>query len=581
MVLKIKTNKSLHFVGFLVSLQPKRDGINNIRSKMKLNSRRWMLLVALCIGMLTTVGVRAQVGMQKRQITIGLDANYAPLQSVDKNGLPHGYDVTFTRTLMSRMGVDFYYVPNSWKKVEEQVMKGDVDLAMMVYSAYRRDSIYYSRPIFRLYYQVVYRKADYKSFDFRNIKGKTFAFLNSRPIGELMDREGGKSVKVYDLDEAIRDLAKGKYDAVICYRYQAKYLIEHYHLDQLQSEDISMQPREYCYVSHNQDLIEDISREIVLMEAEGVIDEIYGNDIMEPTKNQIPVWVWYLFGVVGVLFVVAYIIQSYKSHKKLKIANAMLETNYKILEMSHMELEETNRKLIVANERAEESSKMKSNFIKQISHEIRTPLNILSGFTQVLTTSGVELNEKEKNKIAHDIVENTNRITSLVNKMLELSDAGSRNVIERNDKVTAVRIAGDAIAATGIADIKELDFELSVEPEAEDLIIRTNLNSAVRALTLILDNARKFTEKSVKKNIKLSVKATPGTIELAVEDNGIGIAPEEAERIFQEFVQLDEFYEGTGIGLTIARSLARRMGGDVILDTSYYPGARFVLSLPR
>ena len=115
MVLKIKTNKSLHFVGFLVSLQPKRDGINNIRSKMKLNSRRWMLLVALCIGMLTTVGVRAQVGMQKRQITIGLDANYAPLQSVDKNGLPHGYDVTFTRTLMSRMGVDFYYVPNSWK----------------------------------------------------------------------------------------------------------------------------------------------------------------------------------------------------------------------------------------------------------------------------------------------------------------------------------------------------------------------------------------------------------------------------------------------------------------------------------
>ena len=460
-------------------------------------------------------------------------------------------------------------------------MKGDIDLAMMVYSAYRKDSVFYSRPIFRLYYQVVYRKADYKNFDFRNIKGKTFAFLNSRPIGELMEREGGKAIKVYDLDEAIQDLAKGMYDAVICYRYQAKYLIEHYHLDQLQAEDISMQPREYCYVSHNQELIEDISREIAMMEAEGMIDEIYGDGIMAPTKNQIPVWVWYLFGGLGVLFVGAYIILSYRSRKKLKIANAMLETNYKILEMSHMELEETNRKLIAATERAEESSKMKSNFIKQISHEIRTPLNILSGFTQVLTTSGVELNENEKNKITHDVVENTNRITGLVNKMLELSDAGSRNVIERKDKVMPAQIAGDAIAATSIADTKGIDFELSIEPEAENLIVTTNLNSAVRSLSLILDNARKFTENSVNRSIKLSVKAKPETIELAVEDNGIGVPPEEAERIFEEFVQLDEFYEGTGIGLTIARSLARRMGGDVILDTSYHPGARFVLTLPR
>ena len=548
---------------------------------MKLDYRRLVLLVAVCTGMLTTIGVRAQSNLQIQQITIGLDANYAPLQSVDKNGLPHGYDVTFTRALMSRMGVKFYYVPNSWKKVEEQVMKGDIDLAMMVYSAYRKDSVFYSRPIFRLYYQVVYRKADYKNFDFRNIKGKTFAFLNSRPIGELMEREGGKAIKVYDLDEAIQDLAKGMYDAVICYRYQAKYLIEHYHLDQLQAEDISMQPREYCYVSHNQELIEDISREIAMMEAEGMIDEIYGDGIMAPTKNQIPVWVWYLFGGLGVLFVGAYIILSYRSRRKLKIANAMLETNYKILEMSHIELEETNRKLIAATERAEESSKMKSNFIKQISHEIRTPLNILSGFTQVLTTSGVELNENEKNKITHDVVENTNRITGLVNKMLELSDAGSRNVIERNDKVMPAQIAGDAIAATSIADTKGIDFELSIEPEAENLIVTTNLNSAVRSLSLILDNARKFTKNSVNRSIKLSVKAKPETIELAVEDNGIGVPPEEAERIFEEFVQLDEFYEGTGIGLTIARSLARRMGGDVILDTSYHPGARFVLTLPR
>ena len=72
-----------------------------------------------------------------------------------------------------------------------------------------------------------------------------------------------------------------------------------------------------------------------------------------------------------------------------------------------------------------------------------------------------------------------------------------------------------------------------------------------------------------------------GNVVFAVEDNGIGVPPEEAERIFDEFVQLDQYYDGTGIGLTIARSLARRLGGDIHIDTTFHPGARFVLTLPQ
>lgn len=548
---------------------------------MKLDFRNLKLLLVISIAVLTSIGARGQNNTSKQTITIGLDVNYAPLQSVDKNGLPQGYDILFTRTLMNRMGVKFYYVPNTWDKVATSVLKGDIDLAMMVYSPYRKDSIFYSRPIFRLYYEVVYRKADYKSFDFRNIKGKTFAFLKSRPIGELMDREGGIAVHVLDLEQAFKDLAKGKYDAIICYQYQARYFIEQFGSEQLKAEEITMQPREYCYVSHNQKLIEDISREMAMMEVEGVIDDIYGNDIMHPVKHKIPRWVWYLFGALGVLFTTAYIFLSFKSRRKLKLANAMLETNYKILEMSHMELEETNRQLIVATERAEESSKMKSNFIKQISHEIRTPLNILSGFTQIITTPGVELKDEEKEQVTQGIVENTGRITGLVNKMLELSDAGSRNVLERNDQTTGAKIANDAVIASNIADVKGMNFQLLVEPEAEKISLKTNLNSAVRALTLILDNAGKFTANSIDKHVTLCVKAQPTSIEFVVEDNGIGVPEKDAEYIFEEFVQLDDYYEGTGIGLTVARGLARRLGGDITLDTTYSPGARFILSLPR
>ena len=224
---------------------------------------------------------------------------------------------------------------------------------------------------------------------------------------------------------------------------------------------------------------------------------------------------------------------------------------------------------------------MKTHFIQQISHEIRTPLNILSGFTQVLITPDLEIGEEEKKQIANDIVTNTERITGLVNKMLELSDANSRNVIERTDKVTPAKIASDAIVKSMIADSPSLTFELNMQPEAEKVILKTNLQAAARALSLLLDNARKFSAISTDQRVTLHVEATTDNVQFAVEDNGIGVPAKEAEHIFDEFVQLDSYHEGTGIGLTVARSMARRMGGDIQLDTNYSPGARFVMTLPR
>lgn len=540
------------------------------------------VFVGLLLTTLCCMPMRAAYVPPTEQITIGLDANYAPLQSVDKDGLPHGYDIDFTRELMKRMGIKFYYVPNLWNKVATSVLNGDTDLAMMVYSPYRKDSIYYSRPIFRLYYQVVYRKDDYKVFDFRNLKDKTFAFLNSRHISELVEREGGKSVKVNDLDQSFRELASGRYDAIICYRYQAKYFIDHYHLDNLAREEISLQPREYCYVGHNKELIDAISLEIAKMDSEGLVDKIYGAEIKDVIKHSfIPQWLWYVGLAIIISFITLYIFTLYKSRRKLKFSNAMLETNYHILEMSHMELEQINHQLIEATARAEESSKMKTKFIQQISHEIRTPLNILSGFTQILTTPDLELGEEEKKQISKDIVANTERITGLVNKMLELSDASCRCAIELTDNVSPSKIARDAIAKSMIAESENLSFDLEMPTDIDDVTIKTNLTAAVRALTLLLDNARKFSTKSDSPQVKLHLETSVNKIQFIVEDNGIGIPTDQAEHIFEEFVQLDDYYDGTGIGLTVARSMARRMGGDITLDTNYSPGARFIMTLPR
>jgi len=255
-------------------------------------------------------------------------------------------------------------------------------------------------------------------------------------------------------------------------------------------------------------------------------------------------------------------------------------------------LETAYHKLEKANAKAEESSRMKSEFIQQISHEIRTPLNILSGFTQIITQPGLELDEQERANINQQITENRDRITGLINKMLELSDAKSQSSIERNDQVSAIEIAAEAVNASGISDAQHLTFDLQLSPEAEVAMLQTNRMSAVRALTLLLDNAKKFTTPikteqqedlpttTEKQSARLLLSKTDEFITFCVEDTGIGVPADAAEHIFEEFVQLNEFYEGTGIGLTVARSMAQRLGGNIVLDTSYSHGARFIMTLP-
>lgn len=252
--------------------------------------------------------------------------------------------------------------------------------------------------------------------------------------------------------------------------------------------------------------------------------------------------------------------------------------NAKKLSDKNKELQQKNKELTNANARAEESSRMKTDFIQQISHEIRTPLNVLSGFTQVLTSTDSELSEEERKDINERITKNTNRIIELVNKMLELSDMHSKSVIERSDKMTTIHIATQAVEKSDIPNAKHVTFHLEYNPSVEK-IIRTNFQAASRALALLLNNAVKFTKQgSIELSITLDTKKH--MVVYTVTDTGIGIPPYEAEHIFEEFFQLDPYYEGTGIGLSVARSIALRLGGNIYLDTSYQGGARFVFTIP-
>ncbi len=495
-------------------------------------------------------------------LIMGMNIGYAPLQYVDDRGVPCGYDADFTKELMIRLGIPFTFSPNRWDKMAPGILSGKYDLGLMVYSSYRKELTNYSDAVFRLYYQMVYRKKDYEEFDFRHLKGKKIAYMKSRPIGIMLREGGAKDYPVTDLDSAFMHLVQGDYDGVICYRFQAVYHIDKHNLeDQLKADELSLEPREYCYASHDKELIAAINEELKKMEEDGTVDAIYGQEVVSEFGSiRIPTWVWILVSTLVFIFLLVFSINRYLLSKRLMVATA----------------------------KAEESTRMKSCFIKQISHEIRTPLNILNGFTQVLTSSKSNLTEKEKEDISIQVMESTQRITGLVNKMLELADVNSQTVLECNDEVTPLEIAEQAAKDAGIENAKHLVFIIQKEHGAMAKV-RTHRRSVVRIVELLLDNAVKFTMKAenyhsrLNKNKQEMVKLTAGIVHghvtFVVEDTGIGVPQKEAEHIFEEFVQLDEYYDGTGIGLTVARSLARRLGGDVTLDTKYTGGARFVFSI--
>jgi signal transduction histidine kinase len=172
------------------------------------------------------------------------------------------------------------------------------------------------------------------------------------------------------------------------------------------------------------------------------------------------------------------------------------------------------------------------------------------------------------------------KLSALIGKISDMDDVEGQKAISRTDNILVSQVADEAIAASGVDNISYLKFEKEVDPVAAATMLSTNLVKAVRALTHLLENALKFTtEGSV--TLKVAVDMEKMQAIYTVEDTGTGIEPAEQEHVFEPYVKLNQFFDGQGIGLTVARSIARRLDGDVILDTTYAgPGSRFVLTLP-
>jgi signal transduction histidine kinase/CheY-like chemotaxis protein len=292
------------------------------------------------------------------------------------------------------------------------------------------------------------------------------------------------------------------------------------------------------------------------------------------------------------------------ANEELEEQSRALEESQTALENQQAELEQTNEQLAeqAANldlknsalttaqdqlrERAlelERASRYKSEFLANMSHELRTPLNSSLILAKLLSDNAAGNLNEEQVRFAQTIYSAGNDLLNLINDILDISkvEAGKLELVPEELPLRRV-IEGLARTFEPLARQKELEFSLTVEPSVP-MSIHTDRQRLEQILKNLLSNAVKFTDAG---RVRLTVSANAdGWVQFTVQDSGIGIAPDQQDKIFDAFHQADgstaRKYGGTGLGLSISRDLTSLLGGTLTLASTLGEGSTFTLSLPR
>ena len=243
--------------------------------------------------------------------------------------------------------------------------------------------------------------------------------------------------------------------------------------------------------------------------------------------------------------------------------------------------EQTSRE---AQRLAEESSAAKSQFLATMSHELRTPLNAVLGFSEIIYQQILgEVGNSNYLEYAKDIHESAAHLLTLINDILDISKIESGKIALNNDVCSLPELMDRAARiARPLADEVGLQFEVHL---ASDLpLISTDELRLKQVLINLLSNAIKFTPAPGRVTLKVGFSSERGII-ISVTDSGIGIPSDEVQNMLSPFAQVDSDlnrkYEGTGLGLPIAKSLTEQMGGTFHLESEEGRGTCVIITFPN
>lgn len=231
--------------------------------------------------------------------------------------------------------------------------------------------------------------------------------------------------------------------------------------------------------------------------------------------------------------------------------------------------------MAILKEKAIKSEQLKSAFINSICHEIRTPLNAVTGFSQLAFEE--DLSREERAGFRQEILNNTHLLTTLVNSMLEVS------ILDISDEKLPLQPADISSICDHCMELllasKKEGIQYDLELPQESIVIPTNDRYLSMVIDNLLNNANKFTEQG---SIRLAcfMDHSNNHLVIIVTDTGCGIPGEKHSEVFERFTKLDEYKQGSGLGLYLCRLIIIRMNGEIYIDHTYTAGTRIIVKLP-
>lgn len=227
-------------------------------------------------------------------------------------------------------------------------------------------------------------------------------------------------------------------------------------------------------------------------------------------------------------------------------------------------------------EKAMQAIQRKNMFLSNMSHEVRTPLNAIVGFSAVLTDEDESFDDESRREFSEIIKVNSFQLLKLINDILDFSDFENDNITFNIRTHDAVKLCNEVVET--VMASRKLEVEMRFDTDLSVLMLDTDDARLRQVLINLLVNAAKFTEQG---SIVLELKmADAGTALFSVTDTGCGIPPEKQHLIFERFEKLNDFVQGSGLGLSICQLIVKYMNGKLWVDSGYTRGARFCFTHP-
>ena len=290
--------------------------------------------------------------------------------------------------------------------------------------------------------------------------------------------------------------------------------------------------------------------------------------------------------------VVGFNLVAFNTLSVLSVASLVDQLNGSFMEGKKLEglLKEERTELIAAKQKAEESDRLKSAFLANISHEIRTPMNGILGFSDLLTDP--DLDGKAQQRYIGIIQKSGNRMLNIIKEIIEISRIESGQV-EARLKETDLNQLMDNLLHLMKSEAEAKGLSLSAKPglTGHEAVIKTDGELLFAILTNLVKNAIKYTAHGSilfgyipRPSFSADAKVEPETVEFFVRDTGIGIPFDRQQAIFDRFVQADiadvQARQGAGLGLSIARSYVKMLGGSIWVESEPVIGSTFYFTLP-